>query len=186
MYSELMKRPTGRGFTLIELLVVIAIVGILSSVVLSALNSARVGSRDSRRISDIRQIQYALEQYYDEHFVYPTCLVAGGTCTTVLEGTDFMKTVPVDPLTDLQYKYAGLGTGTNCSGYHLGASLENKNNKALLIGSDATPKTRCTGSAADFSGLSRAAGGQQCNTTVGVAQPTTLSTGETCYDVSNN
>ncbi len=54
-----------RGFTLIELLVVIAIIGILSSVVLASLNSARAKSRDARRIADLKQIATALELYYD-------------------------------------------------------------------------------------------------------------------------
>ena len=52
-----------RGFTLIELLVVIAIIGILSSVVLASLNSARTKARDTRRVSDMKQIQIALELY---------------------------------------------------------------------------------------------------------------------------
>ncbi len=60
-----------RGFTLIELLVVIAIIGLLSSVVLASLNSARQKSRDARRIADMVQIRTALELYYDSNRAYP-------------------------------------------------------------------------------------------------------------------
>lgn len=68
------QRPTlssVRGFTLIELLVVIAIIGILSSVVLASLNSARSKARDARRKADMKQIQLALELYYDSNGSYP-------------------------------------------------------------------------------------------------------------------
>ena len=60
-----------RGFTLIELLVAIAIIGLLSSIVMAAVNDAREKSRDARRLSDMRQIQNALELYYDEYGQYP-------------------------------------------------------------------------------------------------------------------
>ena len=62
---------TNRGFTLIELLVVIAIIGILSSVVLSSLNSARGKARDAKRKSELKQLQTALELYYSDNSAYP-------------------------------------------------------------------------------------------------------------------
>jgi prepilin-type N-terminal cleavage/methylation domain-containing protein len=62
---------SNRGFTLIELLVVIAIIGLLSSVVLASLSTARAKSRDARRIADMSQIKIALELYNDEKGYYP-------------------------------------------------------------------------------------------------------------------
>jgi prepilin-type N-terminal cleavage/methylation domain-containing protein len=171
-----------KGFTLIELLIVIAIIGVLSSVVLASLNAGRGKSRDATRISSVRQITYALELYFDKFGLYPACLSTAGCTGTALEGSGFMSTIPKDPLTGLAYTYAGIGSGANCTGYHLGVSLEDKSNKAMLTGADAAPRTACTGSAADFSGLSYAAGGQQCNTVAGIPQPSAGATGETCYD----
>ena len=57
-----MKRAR-TGFTLIELLVVISIIGILASVVLASLNTARDKARDSRRKVDVNQIITALVLY---------------------------------------------------------------------------------------------------------------------------
>ena len=49
-----------RGFTLIELLVVIAIIGILSSIILASLNTARKKGRDARRLSDLKSIAHTI------------------------------------------------------------------------------------------------------------------------------
>ncbi len=59
------------GFTLIELLVVIAIIGLLASVVLLSLNSARSKSRDAKRVADAKLIANAMELYYNDNGSYP-------------------------------------------------------------------------------------------------------------------
>ncbi|MDD5109711.1 MAG: type II secretion system protein [Patescibacteria group bacterium] len=60
-----------KGFTLIELLVVIAIIGLLSTLAIVALSSARSKARDSKRTSDMKQVQTALELYFNDKQYYP-------------------------------------------------------------------------------------------------------------------
>ena len=80
-----------KAFTLIELLVVVAIMGLLSAVAVIALNNARARARDARRISDIKQIQTALELYYLDQNEYPdtpTASIIGGMCLDSVDGFD--------------------------------------------------------------------------------------------------
>lgn len=171
-----------RGFTLIELLVVIAIIGVLSSVVLASLNTARQKGRDARRISDVNQLRLALELYYDANGAYPAALT---TAAVVTPG--YIASMPTDPSNAAAYAYspyAPTGATAICSGYHLGASLE-VNNTAMGTDADVTTLTisgsetnpyglvQCTasGATADFHG---ADGGGACLGT---------HSGTICYDV---
>ena len=127
-----------KGFTLIELLVVIAIIGLLSSIVLASLNSARKKSRDARRVADIKQIQVALEMYFDaNNGSYPP-----GTSLTALAPT-YISSLPKDPLgTDYRYQaidnitHGAACSSAPCTYYHLGASLEDDTNAALKSDAD--------------------------------------------------
>ncbi len=137
-------RNNKKGFTLIELLVVIAIIGILSSVVLASLNSARQKSRDARRVADIKQLQLALELYYDGNSsVYPTALSS--------LAPNYIAVIPNDP-NGGAYQYSALGSGASCTSYHIGATLEQTGHSSLSSDADAAAGTACTGSAADFAG----------------------------------
>jgi prepilin-type N-terminal cleavage/methylation domain-containing protein len=66
-----------KGFTLVELLVVIAIIGLLSSIAVVSLGSARGKARDAKRLADARQVATALEQYYSDNSGYPYAPDAG-------------------------------------------------------------------------------------------------------------
>jgi len=97
----MMTKSQTRGFTLIELLVVIAIIGILASVVLASLNSARDKGEDAATKSNLNNIRAQAELVYDDAQgsydgvcdnaqVVNAITSAGGTCidTAAGAGTD--------------------------------------------------------------------------------------------------
>lgn len=142
-----------KGFTLIELLVVIAIIGVLASIVLASLNTARKKSRDTRRVADMNQAKLALELYYDSNRRYPD--TASGNGTALLVPT-FIASWPADPITGTAYTYyAGLNnraddgsinnvcsaSGASCQLFHTGALVEDQTITAMSSRAGGCPLT---------------------------------------------
>lgn len=119
-----------KGFTLIELLVVIAIIGLLSTLAVVSLNNARSKSRDAKRISDIKQMQTALELYYNDAGGYPVTGSFSTTTPMTYGGTTYMALVPGAPTPEdgactsgeNQYTYTSGGTSTYSITFCLGGS----------------------------------------------------------------
>lgn len=128
-----------KGFTLIELLVVVAIIGILATVVLTSLNTAREKARDAKRLADIRTIQNAMELYYLDNGRYPGSgwYYSNATSWATLETLMGGITLPEDPVDEtglshqgaLTYGYFASTSPTYCSqrAYMLVVNLETEN-----------------------------------------------------------
>ena len=114
-----------KGFTVIELLVVVAIIGLLASVVLASLNSARAKARDARKQADFRAISTALQLYFDKTGSMPANF---NPCCGVTEGdgnyersmqelvdAGFLPQIPRSP-GGAKYSWYNYGGGGNIGG----------------------------------------------------------------------
>jgi prepilin-type N-terminal cleavage/methylation domain-containing protein len=147
-----------KGFTLIELLVVVAIMGLLATLAITALNTARARARDARRVADIRQIQAALELYFMDEAAYPTlvdddyasfegkCLGSTGFAASC-SGTVYMGEIPANPnprtdggCEDVGYTYTSTQVeGENYLSYTINYCLGNDTGGIPAGGRIATP-----------------------------------------------
>ncbi len=127
------KKTKNLGFTLIELLISISIISILSVVLSVSFSNAQKNGRDQRRITDLKAIQNAAEQYYMLSGSYPAAANYRTTASAwMVNNQVVLQKFPGDPQT-----VGGVGktysvTGTSVTGYCVCAAMENptKNSNA--------------------------------------------------------
>ena len=119
------------GFTLIELLTVVAIISLMTAVILPNLTSSRAKSRDTKRISDLGQIQLALAVYFDRCRQYPSEIAdvaANNGCPTGISLGTYISAIPTPTpggsATQTTYDYVVPG---DYSDFMLHATLESSN-----------------------------------------------------------
>ena len=152
----LFYRKNPKAFTLIELLVVISIIGMLSSVVLSTLNTTRTKARIARRTLELRQIRDAIRAAQSETGTLPTNSFAAsnawGTVATFV--ANWMPTMPDDPL--------GYANNTPPGTYRWYDYTSNATNSFLsagwgwnIVGSNCEGRAVVIGYASDMAGFAR-------------------------------
>ena len=124
---DILKHMTfRRGFTVLEALIVLAVFGLLATMAVLSLNSARASLRDAQRLSDVSVLRSALSQYWLEKATYPQSggveLGQPGTNTEKLSASGFvagndptvpvyLDRVPTGPKVNEFYRYRGSGSG---------------------------------------------------------------------------
>jgi prepilin-type N-terminal cleavage/methylation domain-containing protein len=172
MFTRIIHDRSLKGFTLIELLVVISIIGLLSAVILASLNTARNKGYDAQRTSNMREVQKAIEAYYNDNGTYPSangsyniagnsfgnyayasqCQVGGNVAqNSVISGLvpNYIAQLPVDP-----QMVSGGGnppTGNSCC-YEYFVSSDGRNYKYMFFGCQTSASWTPSGPLTDPSG----------------------------------
>ena len=135
-----------KGFTLIEMLIVVAIIAILASVFLVGLTGYRSSAYDSRRLSDLQQVQSYLELYYNANRSYPLNITTWSDLQKALiNGKIGVTTIPSDPAGGSgtsNYQYDSCSSG---QGYILSAPITATSKIMLNSASSTSITADCSG-----------------------------------------
>ncbi len=137
-----------KGFSLIELLVVIAIIGILASVVLASLNSARAKGSDAAIKANLANSRAQAELFYDSNTAAPNTYT--NVCTNGLVGG-------INGIgANVQAASTAAGTGTIViNGADQTTATANCNSTAIAWAASVKLKTGALYSCVDSTGASR-------------------------------
>lgn len=91
------KNRTNQAFSLVEMIVVLGILAILIALSVFSSTSLKAESRNTKRVNDIKQIQFALDMYRRESGHYPNELNFGEEFKNEETGTIFIKKLPNNP-----------------------------------------------------------------------------------------
>lgn len=145
-----MKNILMKGFTLVEVLIVMAIIGILIVFIVIAVGTANKNSRDSKRLSDTKELQRVLELYKADNGSYPPLHNANSTTFScdgsdkwcelekylngTYKGTKYMDKLPRDPLypKTTHYYFYDSDSGDNNNSYVILTKLEYSKNASKM------------------------------------------------------
>jgi prepilin-type N-terminal cleavage/methylation domain-containing protein len=130
------------GFTIVELLIVVVVIGILAALVITTYTGIQAKSRDSKRVTDLQNIQTNLELYFQATGDYPSLsdMNTSAWLTTNMKNLDTVSlqdplasssTLASTPTTKI-YSYQPLNSASasceandaTCVSYTLTAGLE--------------------------------------------------------------
>ena len=121
-----------KGFTLVEVMVTIAIIVILTGVILVSVSGSRGKARDVQRISDVAQIQFALQLFFDRCGQYPSSLdvldtgVIAQPCPATISLGSFISQIP-RPTPSTNYDYVTQIVSSIPVNYVIHTTLESYN-----------------------------------------------------------
>jgi prepilin-type N-terminal cleavage/methylation domain-containing protein len=87
------KATRQEGFTIVELLIVVVVIGILAALVITTYTGIQAKSRDSKRLTDLQNVQTNLELYFQTAGYYPSLTDMNNTAwlTTNMKNLDVVS-----------------------------------------------------------------------------------------------